>query len=149
QQIRSNHSPRGEAVMATTRIASVIGLLVLSLTVGLSLVRAEDNDALRKRALALNDVTGDDTITAEIVVLLKDKEGTKRRLEWAGRMARPKEPPFNYNGAFILARVAQELKDLETAKVMYKICTTSATKLQSGQKLAQSFGGLIDLFYEN
>jgi tetratricopeptide (TPR) repeat protein len=134
-----------------TRIPSLAMLAALTLSVGLNcLGRAaeESDDALRKRALALNDLTGNDAIEGTIKKLLKAKDKSKPLLVVAERMAQAKEPPFNYNAAFVLGRVAQEQKDLETAKVMYRICSKEATKLQSGQKLAQSFGGLIDLYYE-
>jgi tetratricopeptide (TPR) repeat protein len=137
--------------MATTRIPAVAGLLILAISMGRHglIWAAEDDDVLRKRALALNIVTGNDVIEAQIKALLKEKEKSKQLLVVAERMARGKEPPFNYNAAYIMARVAQELKDLETAKVLYRVCVADATKLQSGQKMAQSFGGLIDLYYEN
>jgi len=137
--------------MRMNRVPALIGLVVLVLA-GLpaGLGRAgEDDDALRKRAAALNDVTGTDSIDAQILQLLKDKEKSKQLLEVAGRMARGKEQPFNYNGAYILGRTAHELRDLDGAELFYGICVKEATRLQSGQKLAASFGGLIDLFYES
>jgi tetratricopeptide (TPR) repeat protein len=110
---------------------------------------ADDDEALRKQALALNDLTGNDALEKAITELLKNKEKTKKLLTTADRMARGKEQLLNYNAAFVLARTAQELKDLEIAESLYTVCVKNATKLQSGQKLAQSFGGLIDTFYEN
>src|SRR5262249_36117005 len=129
--------------MATKRIPTLAGLLILAISMGQYRLTwaAEDDDALRRRALALNIITGNDVIEGQIKVLLKEKEKSKQMLIVAERMARGKEQPFNYNAAFILARVAQELKDLETAKVLYRVCVADATKLQSGQKMAQSFGG--------
>jgi tetratricopeptide (TPR) repeat protein len=137
--------------MATTRISSFAGILVLALTVGHGALApaAEDDEALRKRALALNSITGTDPMEGHIKALLKDKEKTKQLLVVAERMARGKDQPFNYNAAFVLARAAHELKDLETANVLYRICLTDATKLQSGQKMAQAFLGLIDAYYQS
>ncbi len=137
--------------MSISRVPSLTGLAVLLIAASVSVVgrAAEDDDQLRKKALALNEITGTDPMEGQLKQLLADKEKTKQLLEVAGRMARNKEQPFNYNGAFILARAAQELRDLETAEEMYRICVKSATALQSGQKMSNSFGGLIDLYYEN
>jgi tetratricopeptide (TPR) repeat protein len=137
--------------MTIIRVPSLTGLAVLLITGAVTLVgrAAEDDDALRKRALALNEVTGTEPMDAQVRLLLQDKDKSKKLLEVAARMARGKDQPFNYNAAFVLARVAQEVHDLDTAEVMYRVCVTSATKLQSGQKMASSFGGLIDLYFEN
>jgi tetratricopeptide (TPR) repeat protein len=137
--------------MTISRVPSLTGLLVLLFAASVSLMgrAAEDDDTLRKRALALNEITGTDPIEGQVRQLLREKDKTKQLLEVAARMARGKDQPFNYNAAFILARAAQELRDLDTAEVMYRVCVSSATKLQSGQKMASSFGGLIDLYFEN
>src|SRR5262245_37248478 len=107
--------------MTFQRVPSLLCLAVLLLSGALTCIgwAAEDDDALRKRALALNDVTGSDPIDEQVRSLLKDKEKTKQLLEVAGRMARNKEQPFNYNGAYILGRVSQELRDLDAAEVFY------------------------------
>lgn len=133
------------ALRKLTAAALVLGLV---LTAGLTWA-ADDDDALRKQILSLNDVTGNDPVEKAINELLKHKEKTKKVLTLADRMARGKDQPLNYNAAFILARTAQELKDIEIAESLYGVCVKNATKLQSGQKMAQSFGGLIDTFYEN
>lgn len=140
--------------MTALRFPALVKLLLLGLVLGLlgpASRGADDDDALRKQALALNDITGQDSMETALRDLLSDKkkESTKKLLTVADRMARGKDQPFNYNAAFILARVAQELHDLQIAESMYRICVKDAAKLQSGQKLAQSFGGLIDTFYEN
>jgi tetratricopeptide (TPR) repeat protein len=106
--------------------------------------RADDSDeTLRKRALALNDVTGDDPIQGEIKALEDDAAGTRKLLAVAVKMARDKkQQPFNFNGAYILARTAQHLRDLESGRVFYGVCTEAAAKLQSAQKLGQAYEGL-------
>jgi tetratricopeptide (TPR) repeat protein len=45
--------------------------------------------------------------------------------------------------------VTAETKDIKASEVFYRICMEQAAKLQSTRKLLQSYGGLIDLFYEN
>jgi tetratricopeptide (TPR) repeat protein len=113
-------------------------------------LRGQDEDeALRKRALALNKVTGDDPIAAEIRALLKDSAGTKKLLAVGAKMAQDKKQPFNYNGAIILARVAASMRDLENGQVFYRICTKEAARLSSSEKLAESYGGLIGLLFQH
>jgi tetratricopeptide (TPR) repeat protein len=108
---------------------------------------ADDAD-LRQKALALNDITGDDTMEGEIKALEKDPAGTKRLLAVAVQMAKEKDQPFNYTGAFILARAAHLLKDLEAGKVLYRVCASEADKLKSAEKLYQAYAGLITLLYQ-
>lgn len=112
-------------------------------------IGADDNAPRREKLLGLNNLTGTEPMQGQLKALLADAEGTKKLLPLATQMAKEKEQPFNYNAAFVLARAAQELKEADACEVLYKVCTEEATKLHSGQKLAESFGGLIDLFYEN
>jgi tetratricopeptide (TPR) repeat protein len=109
---------------------------------------AHDAD-LRQKALALNDITGDDTMEGEIKALEKDPSGTKKLLAVAVQMTKEKDQPFNYTGAFILARAAHLLKDLEAGKVLYRVCASEADKLKSAEKLYQAYAGLINLLYQN
>jgi len=112
-------------------------------------VRAADGDeALLAKALALNDTTGSDPIKGQIKALLKDADGTKKLLVVAGRAAKGKNQPFSYNAAYILGSAARELKDADHTKVFYRICIDQAVKLQSGQKLVESFGGLVESLYD-
>jgi tetratricopeptide (TPR) repeat protein len=109
-------------------------------------VRAADSDeALRRRALALNDVTGNLPIEGQIIALTKDKdaEQTKKLLAVAVKMANEKNQPFQYNAAYILARAALDLKELETSRVFFRICAEQAAKLQSGRRLYIAYQGLI------
>jgi tetratricopeptide (TPR) repeat protein len=114
-------------------------------------VSADDaggNDAQRDRLLELNKLTGNDPMEGEIKVLTDDPAGTKKLLPVALKMLKEKDKPLNYNAAFVLARAAQELKEYDACETLYKYCNDEALKLESGQKMAQSFGGLIDLYYE-
>jgi tetratricopeptide (TPR) repeat protein len=112
---------------------------------------ADENAGLRRKALALNDITGDKPILAEIKNLIGDPAGTRKLLHEAAAMAKEKEQPFNYNGAYILARTALQLRDYEASKVFYQICAEQASKLQSAQKLREAYGGLsliIEFLYK-
>jgi tetratricopeptide (TPR) repeat protein len=111
-------------------------------------VPAADDTPLRDKALQLNSVTGQDAITGKIQDLLTDKSGLKLLIAEAAGMAKEKEQPFNYTGAFILARAAHATKDFDNSLVFYKVCVDQAVKLKSGQKLVQVYDGLISLFME-
>jgi tetratricopeptide (TPR) repeat protein len=106
---------------------------------------AAGDDALRQRALKLNDITGQDALRGKVLELIKDKTELKKLVAEAAKMAKEKEQPFNYNGAYILAKAAFFSKDYDTALEFYKICQTGAVKLQSAQKLVDVYDGLITL----
>lgn len=130
----------------TTRFAVVAVALVLSA----GLVQADDSQ-LRQKALRLNDITGEDAIKAKIVELYKDKDAAKKLIAEAIEMSKDpeKDSPFNYNGAYILARLSQATKDFDASLSFYKVCRDQAVKIRSGQKLVQVYDGLIGLFFDN
>ena len=109
----------------------------------------DNEDALRKTAPAFNDLTGDDPIKGQIKELVDDAPGSKKLLGLALKISKEKPQPFNYNAAYVLARTAQELDDLESCQAFYRVCAAEAMKLQSGQKLATAYGGLIDVLFAN
>jgi tetratricopeptide (TPR) repeat protein len=141
--------------MSLSRIGSSLLLPAFALLLSLpaSPVRADTDDAeLRKQALALNDVTGDQPIRGKVLALVEDAANTKKLLAAATKIAKEakeKDQPFNFNGAFILARAARALKDVDDSERFYRICIDQGMKLKSGQKLTQAFGDLIDMYYEN
>src|SRR4051794_18436872 len=130
----------------TRRVAAFAAVVVLAAAVG----RADDSP-LRQQAMRLNDVTGEDAIKAKIVELYKDKDAAKKLIAEAVEMSKDKEKesPFNYNGAYILARLSQFTKDFEASLAFYKVCVEQAVKIRSGQKLVQVYDGLIALFIDN
>jgi tetratricopeptide (TPR) repeat protein len=134
------------------RLATRMGLWIVVVLAAGSLAAparaAGDNEeALRKKALALNDITGDDPIKGQIKEFVDDKAGSKKLLALAVKIAKEKPQPFNYNAAYVLARTAQELEDLESCQAFYRVCAAEGMKLKSGQKLAAAYGGLIDVLY--
>src|SRR5271154_3012543 len=60
-------------------------------------VKPDGDQALRERALALNDIPGDKALNGEILSLYKDEANTRRLLAAAARLAKQKEQPFNAN----------------------------------------------------
>jgi tetratricopeptide (TPR) repeat protein len=134
---------------AQGRLPVGLAIALVIAAFGLSQVRAEDDQAkLRQKLLSLNNVTGNDPMMGEILALVKDKEEGKKLVALAAKLAKEKEQPFNYNASLILAEVARELKDVDTSKTFFRICIDKAMDLKSGFKLAQSYGGLIDMLYE-
>ena len=129
--------------MVTARVSTLSGLAAL-VVLGVAWLagpaRAEDEDALKRKALALNEVTGEDPIKGEVRALVRKPESTKQLIAVAVRLAKEKEQPFNYNGAYILAQAAHELKNLEAGRRFYRLCIDEALKLISGQKLANAYG---------
>jgi len=115
---------------------------------------AKDEQRLRDRALQLNEITGQDPIVGEIVALLDDKDGTRKLLKVAYQMARDgdkqkgKDPVFNLNATFILARAAHGLKENEISEYFYRQYAKQAVKLGSGQKLVRAYTGLIDVLLQ-
>jgi tetratricopeptide (TPR) repeat protein len=109
-----------------------------------------DDDSLRNRALALNNVTGDLPIKGEIKTLVQDPNGTRKLLAAAVPMAKEKDQPFKYNGAYILAWSALQLKEYDASQVFFKVCAQQAAQLGSVQKLLQAYEGMranIEILY--
>lgn len=133
--------------MGRTRI--LIGLAAAALLAAAARGPAAGDDGLRQKALQLNEVTGKDAITGKILELVKDKPEVRKLIAEAGKMAKEKDQPFNYNGAYILAKAAYVTKDFDNSLAFYKICADQAVKLRSGQKLVDVYDGLIALFLDN
>jgi tetratricopeptide (TPR) repeat protein len=125
-------------------------LLLAGLGLRTPAIHAADDVDWKSKALALNDITGEDTIRGQIMAMLEDNTGSKKMLAAALPLAKEKNPPFNYNAALILARVALQLRDLEASQAFFRLCADQAAKLRSPQKLVQAYSGMmgvIELFY--
>src|SRR5205823_6850855 len=104
------------------------------------------DDDLKATALKLNDLTDTKAMEARLREFLKDKEAAKKLVKAAEAMqkdANEKEPPFKFNAALVLAKVAHSVKDYGAAEAFYKFCADNATKLKSGQKMLQAYEGLM------
>lgn len=108
----------------------------------------DEEQALKEKALKLNDITGDDAITGQIIVLLDDKENTKNLLAVAHKMGKEKTQPFNINATWILARVAQRLKEVDQSDFFYQLNAAQSLKLASSQKFVRAYTGRIDLLFQ-
>lgn len=114
--------------------------------------RADDKtDTLREELLKLNTASSEDVQAAKLRALLKDRAKAKAAIAEATRMmkeAKGKEKPFNYNGAFILARAAHQLRQYDSAERFYEHQVELATELKSGPKMVRAYEGLIDLYFD-
>src|SRR5262245_13463661 len=136
---------------------SIIALLVVILAAPARTapLPKDEEQSLRQKALKLNEITGEDPILGQIVILLEDKEkeNTKKLLAVALKMAREKDkdkdPVFNINATYILARVAARLKESEPGEYFYKQQVAQALKLASSQKFVRAYDGLITLLFQN
>jgi C-terminal peptidase prc len=109
-------------------------------------LRGRDDAALRSRALALNEETGEGRIEARARALAEDAEATRKLLVVAAGMAREGEQPFNINAAFILAGAAQRLKQTEGGELFYRLALEQTRKLQSDSKRGQAGLALLQLY---
>jgi tetratricopeptide (TPR) repeat protein len=113
--------------------------------------KADDNP-LRAELLKLNAVTGEEAQKAKLLALVRDKAKAKKLVAEAGKMlkeAKGKDNPFKYNGALLVAQLAHINKQYDVAEPFYEYLVETATKLKSGEKLAQASEGLIDMLYDN
>jgi tetratricopeptide (TPR) repeat protein len=126
----------------------MLGLAVLALGLLAWPARAADDAAaLRKKVLALNHITGDETVRAEILTLLDDPDGTRKLLPVAAKVAKETPSPLNYNAAYILARCGQRLKDYDDIVPLYRVCVERAGKLKSPTRLFEAYAGLMATYY--
>jgi tetratricopeptide (TPR) repeat protein len=123
-----------------------VGLAVLTLVAA---DRAAADEATRKKVLALNKVTGTDVLKGAMKDLLDDKAEAKNLIGEGVTLVKEKKDALTYNGALLLALASAEQKDFTSSEVFFRICMDQAAKLHSEQKLLQSYGGLIDLYYDN
>jgi tetratricopeptide (TPR) repeat protein len=127
------------------------GLVALALLLSVGLVvpaRAVDDD-LRKRALALNLITGADPLKGQVLLLLDDPAGTRKLLAVAVKMAKEKPQPFGPNATRILAETASKLKEVEAAETFYRLYSEQALKRLSGEGVSTAYIGLIDVLYRS
>lgn len=114
--------------------------------------RAEDatDDALRAELLKLNGATTEETQTAKLRELVRDRQKAKRAVALAARMLKDAkdETPFNLNGVTILGRAAHIVKDYDAAERFYELQIELAAKIKNAQKLILAYENLIDLYFD-
>jgi tetratricopeptide (TPR) repeat protein len=144
--------------MVTTRAGARqvgVGLALLALLGAAELSRAaaplvaRGEDALRKKALGLNDVTGRGPMKGVLSGLLANPDGTRKMLAVAVRTVRHKPEVFTRNAAYLLAVAADALGEIDSAAVFYRLNAKQELKLLSEHGLANAYGGLIQMYYDH
>jgi pentatricopeptide repeat protein len=101
---------------------------------------------LKKELIELNLLTGNDAMRGALKGLIDDHAHAKLMLKYALPAAKKKE--MSYNAAIVLGLTAAELKDMKTAEIYMRVCMDHAVKVQSFEKLKQSYGLLIELYFD-
>lgn len=105
-------------------------------------------DTVLKTVLVFNFITGEEPVKNKIIEILKNKEKAKRIVEGAQKLNPADEKKLNGNAYWLLARVAQELRENEAAVDFYNKFLVDAKKLGSGQKMAAGYGPLIQILFD-
>ena len=109
------------------------------------------DDQLKAKVLKLNDLTDTDTMQARLTELIKDESAAKRMATIAAdiqKAADEGDRPFKLNASIVLAKIAHNVKDYETAELFYDVAAQDATKLRSGSKMLLAYEGLLDLYWD-
>src|SRR5947207_1968638 len=107
-----------------------------------------DETTLPPKIQALSVVTGDAALKAQAEQLLAQPEATKKLIAEALTLVKKKQT-LPYTAAFLLAYAATEFKDVPAGEAFYRVCMADASKLHSRSKILASYGGLIDLYFNN
>src|SRR5690242_15208578 len=118
---------------------AIVGLVCLP---AMGQAKGEDEAALRKQALALNEITGRLPLKGQVQTLIDNPQQTKKLLAVASRMAEDKRQPFNYNATLILASAAAQLEQADTAEKFYRLHAKQAIDLVSVQGVVAAYEGL-------
>jgi tetratricopeptide (TPR) repeat protein len=132
----------------------MLGLFAGTLLVGVGgAVPAEsavsDEETLRKQALSLNDVTGTEPMSHKLQQLAKEPASAKKLLLVARKMTKKDPQPFNRNATFLFARLAENLKDVDTSATFYRLNAKQALSLASERGLTEAYVGLIRMYTLN
>jgi tetratricopeptide (TPR) repeat protein len=123
-------------------------ILFATLSIALFTTRLHAGENSLKNELAeLNLLTGTEPMRGALKTLVDDKKHAKEMLAYALPAAKDKK--LSYNAALVLGLVAAELKEMKTAETFLRVCMDKAAKLQSPAKLQQSYGLMIELYYDN
>jgi tetratricopeptide (TPR) repeat protein len=123
-------------------------VFALVLWLGASTLAQAVDDAPKLTLSELNNLTGAQALESAFKILLQNKAEAKTLIDAARPLAK-KNAGLSYNAALVLALVTSETKDLPASEAFFRVCMDKAAKLQSTEKLSESYGGLIGLLYDN
>jgi tetratricopeptide (TPR) repeat protein len=128
---------------------TLLGALCIgALTLGASGPAIADEASEKKDIKALNELTGLEPVEGTLQRLLDNSAKTKELIKAALPLAKEKKG-LTYNAALLLAMAAADQKDLKASDAFFRVCGDIAAKEQSTRKLAQAYGTLIELYYDN
>jgi tetratricopeptide (TPR) repeat protein len=138
---------RGRRVVALAALLVFVGLCTRVQAAGAP--TKEGDAALRKKALELNELTGNAPMLGKLQEMIDDAEGTKKLLVLAVKMAKEKSQPFNRNATYLLALAADNFKEVEICATFYRLYAKQSRKLYSERGMAQAYLGLIQMYQDN
>jgi tetratricopeptide (TPR) repeat protein len=139
---------RGEELMVGIKQIQRGALIAVGLVLLVAIPGRTADDPKNLRLQDLDKITGSEVIKGAVSELLENKAATKKLIHEALALVKEKKS-LSYNAAYVLALVAAEAKNLKAGETFFRICMDQAAKLQSTRKILESYGGLIDLMYEN
>jgi tetratricopeptide (TPR) repeat protein len=144
-----------EKSLAMMRLALAIFI------VGVSYGFAQESkaDPVSEQIRELNLLTGEEALFGKLRLLIKDEAGSKKLIDAGLKVlakSKEKDDPkakgsissINYNGAFVLGRIAQFQKQYDSAEKFYEICREEAERVKSVRKIVNSFDSLISLYFQ-
>jgi tetratricopeptide (TPR) repeat protein len=123
--------------------------VALFLLAGSAISAGAGDDSLRQEVLGLGDISGDDALRGRLLSLLEKPDHAKKLIAAGRAILKAKDHQLAYNSAYLLAQTAGERKDFKSSEAFYRVCMDQAVKLHSTHKVLQSYGGLIDVYYDN
>jgi tetratricopeptide (TPR) repeat protein len=137
---------RGKSTLGKVPFVVLAGWLSLW---AMSTAATADEATVANKIKELNKMTGEGVLNGALKILDGDKKGAKELVAAALPLTKEKKDALSYNAALVLALAAAEQKDLAASEAFFRVCMDKAAKLESPRRLAQAYGGLIELFYEN
>jgi tetratricopeptide (TPR) repeat protein len=110
-----------------------------------------NEDELKTELLEFNRAKTDDARRDVLRAFVKDKARARQGVKLAAKMQKAgkgKDRPFTFTGALVVGKAAHYLKEYDTAEYFYEFCAETATRLESGEKILQSYDGLMDLYWD-
>lgn len=101
-----------------------------------------------KQITDLNLVTGETAIKLKTREILQEKGKAKEILESAKAVLKSSPGKLNGNALWILAKVAQESRDIDATIGFHEAYIKDATRLASGQRLAAGYGAYIQILFD-
>jgi len=113
------------------------------------LILAAEDAALRKKLLAMNELTGADPLRGRLKEMLADPAGTRKLLAVAGQMVKEQPKLLNRHVAYVLALAAENAREVELSATFFRVSALQSLKAFSERGIAQAYVGLIQLYAAN